>query len=482
MIDTSYIKCPLCNDCKVFHKFAISTHFKFVHKISWLKYKQDNLSKFCEVCGNKLLLETQRFCSHKCSGTFASKQVKSHKNSHSNNTLKKQYLLLDQELKNSIAYFYENNNVTKNDLTKKYNLRREFIDFIFKEKNVQVKKDSISIGLMNKNKKAKIDMFESDIAKQIVEEYKNDETASFRSLDKKYYKTYHISRKHIRQILRYYNVEFKDAKQVRKKVWQEKIARGERHPNFGKNKIINCSNTHWYFYKGMHFQGSYEFKFGLWLESKGTMFLCHEGVKIFEYIAENGRITYYHPDFYLPETDEYIEIKGYFPEEAKRKLEIIKSTHKQLKLKIYTDDILKEMSVFDIDKQMNIDIEQYRYDLKNKDFYLTSLKNKLSREDFMDKFIGESKSITKIAYELNVSKHLVYLLFTKYKIPKIGTKEFNEYKIEFLIKKFGQQIKFDFLVLCLNQKEIAEKYGISKYVLPEILKKLDLKTTVKATI
>jgi transposase len=153
-----------------------------------------------------------------------------------------------------------------------------------------------------------------------------------------------------------------------------------------------------------------------------------------------------------------------------------------MKLKIYTDDILKEMSVFDIDKQMNIDIEQYRYDLKNKDFYLTSLKNKLSREDFMDKFIGESKSITKIAYELNVSKHLVYLLFTKYKIPKIGTKEFNEYKIEFLIKKFGQQIKFDFLVLCLNQKEIAEKYGISKYVLPEILKKLDLKTTVKATI
>lgn len=68
MIKTDYIKCLICNDSRTFHKSGIQSHFKSSHKISWLKYKQNNLNKFCEVCGKKLLLETQRFCSYKCSG------------------------------------------------------------------------------------------------------------------------------------------------------------------------------------------------------------------------------------------------------------------------------------------------------------------------------------------------------------------------------------------------------------------------------
>jgi len=333
--------------------------------------------------------------------------------------------------------------------------------------------------IVNKRKKAKTELFESDIAKQIVEEYKNDETASFRSLDKKYYQTYHITRKHIRQILRYYNVEFKDAKQVRKKVWEEKIARGERHPNFGKNKISNCSNTHWYFYKDMHFQGSYEFKFGLWLENEGIKFLCHKDVKIFKYIAENGRETCYHPDFYLPETDEYFEIKGYFSDEARTKLEIIKKTYPELKLSIYTTEVLSKLKILDIDKTLCLNIENFRYDLKNKEFYIESLKKKISKEQFLKQYIGESKNITKIAEELNESKHLVYILYKIYQIPRIGTREFKEFKINYLFEKFGQQINFDFLVLNLSQKEICKKYCISKYDMPKIFSKLKFSKSEK---
>lgn len=483
MINT-YIKCPLCNESRTFHKSGIQTHFKFVHKLSWKEYKSKNVNKICENCGKKLLRETQRFCSQKCNRVFASRQEKVHKNSYSIDTLKKRYLLVSEDLKDEVVNFYKNNNITKTDLIKKYDLCREFIGFIFKEKNIQVKKNSNCIGLRNKNEKIKIELFESNIAKQIVEEYKNIETSSFRSLDKKYYLSDHISRSQIRQILKYYDVQIKDVTLIRKKVWEEKIARGERHPNFGKNKITNCSNTHWYFYKNMHFQGSYEFKFGLWLENKGINFLCHEGVNVFKYVAENERITCYHPDFYLPDSDEYVEIKGYFSGEAKKKLEIIKNTYPELNLKVYTVDILEKLSVFDIDKQINIDIEQYRYDLKNKDFYLSGLSLKLPREVFIEKFIGESNSITKIAKELNVSKHLVYLLYSRYDIPKLGTKEYNNYKIDFLTKKFGSQIKFDILVENSNNKKIEKKYKISKHVVPEILKRLNLKSskTVKASV
>ncbi|MDD5649581.1 MAG: hypothetical protein PHF86_04075 [Candidatus Nanoarchaeia archaeon] len=255
-----------------------------------------------------------------------------------------------------------------------------------------------------------------------------------------------------------------------------------KHHSFSQNKIANYSNTHWYFYKGYHFQGSFEFKFGLWLESKNIKFLCHTGVENFKYVTKSGRITYYHPDFYLPEFDEFIEIKGYFPEEAKEKLAIIKETYPNLKLNIYTKNILEDMSVWDIDRQLKINIEEFRYDLKNKKYYISELKNKISKEQFIKENIGESKSIEKIANELNVSKHLVNILYGIYKIPKVGSKEYLKYRLDYYINKLGKNIEDDVKILSLNQIDIKHKYDLPKGLASKIFLRLGLKSKRKKNV
>jgi len=44
--------------------------------------------------------------------------------------------------------------------------------------------------------------------------------------------------------------------------------------------------------------------------------------------------TTYTPDFYLPKTDEYIEIKGYFSDNSKIKINIFKTLYPDIKFKI----------------------------------------------------------------------------------------------------------------------------------------------------
>ena len=60
-------------------------------------------------------------------------------------------------------------------------------------------------------------------------------------------------------------------------------------------------------YNGMKFQGNWELIFYKWCESNGIS--CVRNTTGFEYVW-NGNRTYF-PDFYLPEKDEYVEVKGY---------------------------------------------------------------------------------------------------------------------------------------------------------------------------
>ena len=41
------------------------------------------------------------------------------------------------------------------------------------------------------------------------------------------------------------------------------------------------------------------------------------------YLSKSGRKRNYIPDFYLPERDQYVEIKGYFPDSAKYKMKSV---------------------------------------------------------------------------------------------------------------------------------------------------------------
>ena len=60
-------------------------------------------------------------------------------------------------------------------------------------------------------------------------------------------------------------------------------------------------------YDGIKFQGNWELDFYKWCVSNNI--LCERNTNGFKY-EWNGTRTYF-PDFYLPEKDEYVEVKGY---------------------------------------------------------------------------------------------------------------------------------------------------------------------------
>lgn len=74
-------------------------------------------------------------------------------------------------------------------------------------------------------------------------------------------------------------------------------------------------------------QGTWERDFALWLNSKGILWIKR---KVLNYITEDGIHRMYIPDFYLPELNVYVEIKGLFNEDDKQKMKcVVKSNPKE---------------------------------------------------------------------------------------------------------------------------------------------------------
>ena len=98
--------------------------------------------------------------------------------------------------------------------------------------------------------------------------------------------------------------------------------RGKTLTNETKEKIKNTikkniENNNWHLsfsksrtfeYKGIKFQGLWEVKFAKYLDNKNVKW--ERPHKTYKYIFENENHRYL-PDFYLPEYNLYIEIKGY---------------------------------------------------------------------------------------------------------------------------------------------------------------------------
>jgi hypothetical protein len=80
----------------------------------------------------------------------------------------------------------------------------------------------------------------------------------------------------------------------------KKVEEGTWHTSVSKNMHYN--------YRGINLHGSWELKYAKWLDENSIAWIrCKESFE-YEYQGKRRRYT---PDFYLPETDEYIEIKGY---------------------------------------------------------------------------------------------------------------------------------------------------------------------------
>jgi len=75
-------------------------------------------------------------------------------------------------------------------------------------------------------------------------------------------------------------------------------------------------------------RGTWELKYALFLNSIGILWIRKVYIK---YITSDTVIRTYTPDFYLPHTRQYIEIKGYFSE---KDIEKIKLVEKQNNIKI----------------------------------------------------------------------------------------------------------------------------------------------------
>lgn len=91
--------------------------------------------------------------------------------------------------------------------------------------------------------------------------------------------------------------EFKDrlSQTVMKKVEQ-----GTWHLSFSKSRTHD--------YKGVKFHGSWEVKFAMHLDDKKIEW--RRPTEKFQYTFE-GKVRNYTPDFWIPELDSYVEIKGY---------------------------------------------------------------------------------------------------------------------------------------------------------------------------
>ena len=126
---------------------------------------------------------------------------------------------------------------------------------------------------------------------------------------------------------------------------------------FKNNPEFRSGKNNWnYGKKGAHGKGEY-YK-GSWMRSsweiKYAKYCIKNHIK-YRYEPEAFPITYtyegikkegtYRPDFYLPETDKYIEIKGWWRGDGKVKFKAFKRKYKNINIKLVDATELKSLNI-----------------------------------------------------------------------------------------------------------------------------------------
>ncbi len=113
------------------------------------------------------------------------------------------------------------------------------------------------------------------------------------------------------------NPRFHEYKEIRsaaakKKKWSQE--QRERHSQIVMKKVeegtwhLSFSKSRTHEYKGVKFHGLWEVKFAMNLDDKNVEW--RRPTEKFQYTFE-GKTRNYTPDFWIPEMDSYVEIKGY---------------------------------------------------------------------------------------------------------------------------------------------------------------------------
>ena len=102
-------------------------------------------------------------------------------------------------------------------------------------------------------------------------------------------------------------------------------------------------------YEGVHgtvsMRSSWEVKYALYLDGKGVDWQYEP--KVFVLGHGNWRGASYWPDFYLPATKMYIEVKGWMPDNVRRKMAEFRRQYPKVKLKVLDCGALSRMGVID---------------------------------------------------------------------------------------------------------------------------------------
>jgi hypothetical protein len=92
-------------------------------------------------------------------------------------------------------------------------------------------------------------------------------------------------------------------------------------------------------YKGIYFRSTWEQKFAIWLDS---LEIIWEFEPLTFRLNEHSTYT---PDFYLPEFEQFIEIKGWLSDKGALQIKLFKELHPHLKYLVAFQKELKEIGV-----------------------------------------------------------------------------------------------------------------------------------------
>lgn len=115
---------------------------------------------------------------------------------------------------------------------------------------------------------------------------------------------------------------------------KKELSKGVKNPMFGKTP----TNGKREWYHNIAFRSTWETLFAKWLDLSNIKWQYES--KTFDL----GNTTYT-PDFYLPAFNHYIEIKGYWRKDAKKKFNEFKKLYSSINIKVFDKDKLMSIGV-----------------------------------------------------------------------------------------------------------------------------------------
>lgn len=333
--------------------------------------------------------------------------------------------------------------MTLYELSKTYVVGYDSIQNLFMKKGIPILRNNNRI-VKDLHRANYEELRDSDLGKKIIAEY-----LSFGGTVKGLSRKYNFFPKTLATFLRFVGVPIKSKVLARRE--QAKLSCGVNHPRHGKKSPPGSGKCHWFLYDGIKYQGSWEFKFGLWLKNQNIPFMCHDGVRVFSYQINSQDKTYC-PDFYVDSWKKYVEIKGFFPKPDQEKMSIVRALYPDVTFEVYDKERLEECGVFDIDRQMGIEIERYIINYKTGMPYFEQILDSVDHNELIDGWLLRRVTWGEKAKELGVPV-IVLARVMHTLVPKYGSTDFYW----FLINRY------------LNIEDIKKKLqeGYSKKSLAE---------------